>query len=115
MLVGVLAREIGHRPKRWKEYRNTQPLNKKEMEALCRAEETRADYFAGFALGELTTLEPVIDFLKSIATTPHQNISRDMCRGDLRGTNMANANLNRKKFFPELAKMMSADRDLGEG
>lgn len=119
VLVGVLAHEIGHRPKRWKEYRNSQPLNKKEMEALCRTEETRADYFSGFALGELgLPCTPLIDFLKSVSTTPHPEYFPVHMRADVISEGHEHGkrkSLNRKKFFPELAKMMSADRDLGEG
>lgn len=53
VLVGVLAHEIGHRPRRWEEYRQQQKLSREEHEQVCRTEETRADYFCGRALAEL--------------------------------------------------------------
>ncbi|MEM6732315.1 MAG: hypothetical protein AAF658_12220, partial [Myxococcota bacterium] len=43
ILVGALAHEIGHRPKRWIEYKVRKQLNLEERQALCRHEETRAD------------------------------------------------------------------------
>lgn len=119
VLVGVLAHEIGHRPKRWAEYKSERPLNKKEMEALCRTEETRADYFSGFALGELgMPYEPLVAFLKAIQTTPHPEYFPAHMRADVIQEGHEHGqrkSMNRKKFFPEFAKMMSADLDLGEG
>lgn len=41
VVVGVLAHEVGHRPKRWRSYRAEQPRTKEELQALCRLEETR--------------------------------------------------------------------------
>src|SRR4051812_7845690 len=62
--VGVISHEIGHRPKRWDEYRQAQPRTKDELHELCRTEETYADFFAGRALAELGfPADPVCDFL----------------------------------------------------
>ncbi|MBI3180308.1 MAG: hypothetical protein HYZ27_11645, partial [Deltaproteobacteria bacterium] len=52
VLVGVLAHEIGHRPKRWRDYPARRQLSHRELEAICRHEEPCADIFAGKALAE---------------------------------------------------------------
>jgi len=117
--VGVLAHEIGHRPKRWNEYKQERELTKEEAEKLARTEETRADYFAGKALAELgLPVEPLCTFLRTIQTHPHpEYFSADLrveCiqegydDGKRRSNNVA-------KFFPELARMTGAKGDLGVG
>jgi hypothetical protein len=50
LVVGVLAHEVGHRPRRWAERKADKAKSKDELLQLCRLEETRADYFAGRAL-----------------------------------------------------------------
>lgn len=117
--VGVLAHEIGHRPKRWSEYKQEVALSKEEMEKLCRTEETRADYFAGKALAELgLSIEPLIRFLHAVQVHPHPEyfsaklraeVIRDGYEDGRRRTDV------RKKLFPELARMTSAKGDLGVG
>jgi hypothetical protein len=119
VLVGVLAHEIGHRPKRWGEYKQELVLNKADLDKLCRVEETRADYFAGRALAELgLSCDPLIAFLRAISTHPHpQYFSADIRAEAIRegyGDGSRKSN-NRKKFFPELARMTSAKGDLGVG
>ncbi|MFZ9888136.1 MAG: hypothetical protein ACO3JL_11595 [Myxococcota bacterium] len=117
--VGVLAHEVGHRPKRWQAYRDQQPLGRAELDKLCRVEETRADYFAGRALAELgLQVEPLIAFLEAISVHPHPQYFSAAIRGDAiregyeDGKRQSN---NRRRFFPELARMTDARRDLGEG
>jgi len=119
LLVGVLAHEIGHRPKRWSQYRDQRPLNKEEMNQLCRTEETRADYFAGVALAELG-LQPaaVCGFLKAVQIHPHpEYFSADLrvqviAEGFESGRSKSET---RKKFFPEFARFHGAKGDLGSG
>lgn len=117
--VGVIAHEIGHRPKRWAEYRAERPQTVEELADLCRLEETRADYFSGFALGQLGfDCEPLCEFLHAIQVHPHpeyfsaelraKTIREAFASGKRRKANM-------KKFFPEFARMTSASGDLGGG
>ncbi len=119
VLVGVLAHEIGHRPKRWSEYKAEQALSKEDMEKLCRVEETRADYFAGRALAELGLTEaPLCDFLLDVADTPHPeyfpaHIRAEVIREGF--TDGRRQSTNRAKFFPELARATGGKFDLGTG
>lgn len=53
LLVGVLAHEIGHRPKTWKRLRFGQGLSRADLTALARDEEAKADRVAGRVLAEL--------------------------------------------------------------
>ncbi len=119
VLVGVLAHEIGHRPRRWNEYKAEAPRSKEEAEKLCRLEETRADYFAGKALAELKLqVEPLIAFLTAVQVQPHPEYFSAALRAEVLregftdGRRRAN---NRKKFFPELDRMRGAGGDLGTG
>lgn len=119
VLVGVLAHEIGHRPRRWAEYRSAAPVSKEEAEKLCRLEETRADYFAGRALAELgLSAEPLIAFLKRVAVHPHPEYFSAELRAEVIREGFADGrrrSQNRAKFFPELARLTSAGGDLGTG
>lgn len=117
--VGVLAHEVGHRPKRWAEYRHERPLSKEELDKLCRLEETRADYFAGRALAELgMSPEPLVRFLEAISVHPHPqyfpaHIRAEAIReGHRDGARRAES---RRRLFPELARMTDAKHDLGTG
>jgi hypothetical protein len=117
--VGVLAHEIGHRPKRWGEYKQEQVLTKDDLDKLCRLEETRADYFAGRALAELgLSAEPLCRFLKAISTHPHPQYFSAELRAEAimegHGDGARKAN-NKAKFFPEFSRMTSAKGDLGVG
>ncbi|MEW5851390.1 MAG: hypothetical protein AB2A00_21555 [Myxococcota bacterium] len=119
VLVGVLAHEIGHRPKRWAAYRQERKLSQEEHDRLCRTEETRADYFSGVALAELgMDCEPLVAFLMKVATQPHpEYFSAELRASVIReahGDGKRKAD-NRKKFFPEFARMTSAKGDLGTG
>lgn len=119
VLVGVVAHEIGHRPKRWAEYRGETPRTKAELEKLCRLEETYADYFAGRALAELgLKAEPLCTFLSEVQDQPHPEYFSAKLRADVirEGfTDGARKASTRKKMFPELAKRISAKNDLGTG
>ena len=119
VLVGVLAHEIGHRPKRWNEYRSKAPVTKDESEKLCRLEETRADYFAGRALAELNLdFKPLVGFLKSVATQPHPEYFSAKLRAEVIEEGWSDGKrktTNRAKFFPELQRMHGASGDLGTG
>ncbi len=117
--IGVLAHEIGHRPQRWIEYRASAPQSRAEAEALCRLEETRADYFAGWALGQLGLgCEPLCAFLAAIETHPHPEYfpaplrAKTIREGHEVGRRRA---ADTAKFFPELARMHGAKNDLGTG
>lgn len=117
--VGVIAHEIGHRPKRWQEYREQQPTTIDELHDLCRLEETRADYFSGYALGQLNLdCEPLCEFLVRIQVHPHpEYFSADLRAKTVREAHGAGRRRksNLAKFFPELARMTSASGDLGGG
>lgn len=117
--VGVIAHEIGHRPKRWEAYKQEAPRTREEMEDLCRLEETRADYFCGWALAQLgMTCDPVCAFLLRIQTHPHpEYFSAELRAETIREAHDAGRRkvTNTQKFFPELARMTSAKGDLGSG
>jgi hypothetical protein len=117
--VGVIAHEIGHRPKRWEEYREARPTTVEELADLCRLEETRADYFSGYALGQLGfDCEPLCAFLVQIQVHPHpEYFSADLRAKTIREAHGAGSRrkTNLRKFFPELARMTSASGDLGGG
>ena len=68
LVVGVLAHEVGHRPKRWANYRRDQgALSKDDLLRMCRLEETRADYFAGRALATFgLSADPICRFLLAL-------------------------------------------------
>lgn len=117
--VGVLAHEVGHRPKRWAEYHRDQPRTRDEVEDLCRLEETRADYFAGHALAQLRLdPEPLCAFLVRIQQHPHPEYFAPELRGQTIREGFEagrRRSQNLSKFFPELQRMTSAAGDLGEG
>ena len=117
ILVGVLAHEIGHRPKRWAEYHQQRPNTKEEADKLCRLEETRADYFAGRALAELNLqCAPLIGFLEAITEKPHPEYFSPKLRGEVIQEGFQDASRrrqSRKALFPELHRMTSLSGDLG--
>lgn len=118
ILVGVLAHEIGHRPKRWKEYKERKLLNIEDLQALCREEETRADIFAGKALAEMKmSPKPLQDFLKRIQDKPHPEYFDAQIRAQVIEDSHAGRAYrtdNRKKLFPEFDRMTAAKGHLGE-
>ena len=118
VLVGVLAHEIGHRPKRWHEYQSRQTLTQQDIQALCREEETRADIFAGKALAEMNlSCEPLVEFLRKIQQKPHPEYFDAKTRGEvIRDAHSGRAYRtdHRKKLFPEFDRMTSPKGHLGE-
>lgn len=123
LLVGVVAHEIGHRPKRWSDHRAERPRTKDELHELCRLEETRADFFAGRALAELgLSPDPLCELLLSLekrsGERPHPEYFPAKLRAEVIregfGDGARQADL-RKKLFPELARHVSPKHDLGSG
>ncbi|MBN1960647.1 MAG: hypothetical protein JW841_06850 [Deltaproteobacteria bacterium] len=118
VIVGVLAHEIGHRPKRWQDYISDQELSQEQIEELCRHEETRADIFAGKALAELgLSCEPLIEFLQNIEDKPHPEYFEAKVRGEVIREAFSNRSCrveNRRKTFPEFDRMTSPKGHLGE-
>ena len=118
IILGALAHEIGHRPKRWKEYQQQHLLTKEEMELICRHEETRADIFAGAALAELDLpCEPMIQFLKDIEEGPHPEYFPAETRGEVILEAHQSRHYrakNRRKIFPNFDRMTSVKGHLGE-
>ncbi len=118
VLVGALAHEIGHRPKRWSEYQKRHQLSREELEALCRHEETRADIFAGKALAEMgLECEPLVAFLQQVEDKPHPEYFPAKTRGEVIREAHAGRSYrsqNRKKLFPHFDRMTSPKGHLGE-
>lgn len=118
VLVGALAHEIGHRPKRWGQYRVERELSKDEMQAICREEEAKADAFAGTALAEMNlSPEPIVEFLREIQAKPHPEYFPVEVRADIikeaHKGRAFRANL-RKKLFPHLDRMTAPKNHLGD-
>jgi len=118
VLVGALAHEIGHRPKRWKEYRAKRQLSRDELAYICRHEETRADLFAGKALAEMgLACEPLVQFLLAVESGPHPDYFPATVRGDvIREAHAGRAYQakNRRNIFPGFDRMTSPKGHLGE-
>jgi len=118
LMVGVLAHEIGHRPKRWNEYRTKRQLTREELEMLCRYEETRADIFAGKALAEMEmSSEPVEQFLQAIEEKPHPEYFPAEVRAEvIRDAHQGRAYRAkaRRGLFPEYDRMTAPKGHLGE-
>jgi hypothetical protein len=117
-LVGVLAHEIGHRPKRWSQYRIERELSREEMQAICREEEAKADTFAGMALAEMElSPEPMIELLSVLEERPHPEYFPAKVRGEIiRDAHQARAFRAefRRKMFPHLDRMTSPKNHLGD-
>lgn len=107
VILGALAHEIGHRPKRWKNYKTRRQMSKEELDALCREEETRADIFAGKALAELELpCEPLTEFLVRIEdkSKPHPDYFPAVVRAEVIREAHAGRTYRadaRRKLFPE--------------
>jgi hypothetical protein len=118
VLVGAMAHEVGHRPKRWAEYRVQRRLNQKEIESICRHEETRADIFAGKALAELCfACEPLCQFLLQVQEKPHPAYFPAKDRAEVIREAHAGRSYraqNRRKIFPDFDRMTAPKGDLGE-
>ena len=117
VIVGAVAHEIGHRPKRWKKYKTRINLTPKELDRLCRAEETFADFFAGRALAEVNlSPQPLIDFLLKNDTVPRLEYFPVKMRADviMRGFNEQNFRIKaRKRLFPQQNRMTSIKGHIG--
>lgn len=116
--IGAVAHEVGHRPRRWAEYKTKKKLNIQELQSLCRYEETRADLFAGRAMAEVgLSVEPMITFLEDIEEGPHPEyfpakLRAEVIReGYVEQTERAK---KRRKLWPELDRATSAKYFLGE-
>jgi len=121
VLVGALAHEIGHRPKRWKEpkYQMRKELTPQDIQAICREEETRADIFAGKGLAELGfDCEPLIDFLKRVQVKPHPDYFSAEVRGDVIREAFGGRDYSvkqRQKLFPGYERYKAARGHVGDG
>jgi hypothetical protein len=118
VLVGALAHEIGHRPKRWSSYRARRRLTREEIEYICRHEETRADLFAGKALAEMGMgCEPLVTFLAEVEDKPHPEYFPAKVRGEIiRDAHAGRAYQAqaRRNIFPGFDRMTSPKGHLGE-
>lgn len=64
LMLGVLAHEVGHRPKTWHNYRRKEPFLRAELLQMARDEEAKADRVAGRAIAEFqTTPDALCEFL----------------------------------------------------
>lgn len=132
LVVGVLAHEVGHRPRRWAERKGETAKSKDELLQLCRLEETRADYFAGRALAAFgLDKDPVCALLLALdvpdapetaAAQPkkkqknHEYFPAKM-RVEVIGEGFSDGrrqDSQKRAMFPELAKR-SGKHDLGGG
>lgn len=121
VLVGALAHEVGHRPKRWNDYSQRQRLNDEELAAICREEETRADIFAGRALAEMDLdCEPLAEFLLALgdgSPKPHPEYFDAQTRSFIIREAHADRSYgteNRRKIFPEFERNKSPKGHLGD-
>ncbi len=111
VILGALAHEIGHQPKRWRTGRRrrraedepetaggqrrerdeeqpdpdeTRQLTPAQLDELCQVEETRADLFAGEALAELGySVEPLIAYLAKHEHGPHRRYLPALDRAEI--------------------------------
>jgi len=126
LVVGVLAHEVGHRPKRWAEQKGAQAASKDEMLQMCRLEETRADYFAGRALAAFgLDVEPVCRLLIALDDPATADAAQKRnheyfpagTRCEVIREGFADGRRQesqRRSMFPELAKR-AGKLDLGRG
>ena len=108
ILVGVLAHEVGHRPKYWQSLHTelgASELTRSEVDAICRHEETRADMFAGKGLAELgMSAEPIAEFIQIVQANPHPQYLAGHQRAAVIREAHHGAKYrsdSRKKLFPE--------------
>lgn len=114
LMLGVLAHEVGHRPKTWQSYRRKEPFTRAELLQMARDEEAKADRVAGRAIAEFQiTPDDLCEFLRVHGNfeKPPENyypvavriamIRQAFASGQARG-NAA------KKLFPQFEKETSA-------
>ena len=120
VLVGALAHEIGHRPKRWRalQHQVRRQLTKEEVDAICRHEETRADIVAGKALAELgMRWEPLAEFLLRHETGPHPQYFPAAVRAEVirdAHTGRGYRAGQRKRLFPGFDRNTSPRNHIGD-
>ena len=118
ILVGVLAHEIGHRPKRWNQYQTRRQLSPEELQLLCRHEETRADIFSGKALAEMgLDYEPLTRFLLHIEQGPHPEYFSAETRAEVIKESHQGRSYRtkaRRSLFPEYDRMTAPKGHLGD-
>lgn len=118
VIVGAIAHEVGHRPKRMRTLSLKRELSRQELQALCLHEEIRADNFAGRGLAELQlSCEPLIAYLKAVNAPPHPEYlplhERAKVIRDGHASGAARAGV-RQKLFPEFDRQTSARNHLAD-
>lgn len=118
VIVGAIAHEVGHRPKRMRTLSLKRNLSVQELQALCLHEEIRADNFAGRGLAELQlSCEPLIAYLKAVDAPPHPEYlpfhERAKVIRDGHTSGKARAGV-RQKLFPEFDRQTSARNHLAD-
>lgn len=118
VLVGAIAHEVGHRPKRMRTLSLKRDLTPAELHALCLHEEIRADYFAGRGLAELQlSCEPLIGYLQAVDAPPHPEYlptgerARVIREGHAAGAARSGM---REKLFPEFHRATNMRDHLGD-
>lgn len=120
VVVGAIAHEIGHRPKRMRQLarQDTRELTVPEKQALLLHEEIRADSFAGRGLAELGfSCEPLIEFLRQVSVHPHPEYlgveqRAEVIRAGFTGRQMRAE--SRRKLFPDFDRHTAPRMHLGE-
>ena len=120
VLVGVIAHEVGHRPRYWQGLRDklAPGLTQADLDLICRQEEIRADVFAGRALARLgMAAQPLADFVVQVGSQPHPHY----LLGHERAQIMLEAHQGgsfrdgaARKLFPDFARATSARDFLGD-
>lgn len=120
VIVGAIAHEIGHRPKRMRELAraDARELTVQEKQALLLHEEIRADSFAGRGLAELGfSCEPLIAFLREVSVHPHPEYLGIEQRAEVIRAGFAGRQLraeSRRKLFPDFDRHTAPRMHLGE-
>ena len=120
VVVGAIAHEIGHRPKRMRTLgqTDTRTLTAEQKQALLLHEEIRADSFAGRGLAELGfSCEPLIAFLRQVSVHPHPEYlpvaeRAEVIRAGFEGRK-ARAS-SRRKLFPDFDRHTAPRLHLGD-
>ena len=139
VILGALAHEIGHQPKRWRvgqrprrqrgqqgqqqgqqqepQADDARQLSADELDELCQIEETRADLFAGEALAELGySCEPLVAYLKDHESGPHRRYLPAADRAEIiRQAHQARHSTlkQRRQMFPDYERHRAARGHVG--
>ena len=114
LMLGVLAHEVGHRPKTWRQYHREQPFARKELLQMARDEEAKADRVAGRAIAEFqTTPDDLCEFLRvhgNFEKPPENYYPVDVRIAMIREAYAAGQTRGdaAKKLFPKFEKETSA-------